>query len=194
MRKIENCEPLYYGDIRNLANDYEQDTAYKVEPVLACLRTMHRHIQAGREYQFFEQGGNIRIINSVSFREFILKYFNERVYCNICGISVPRRSSKPVRADFMTFRKKLNTDEIFTYEDILSLTETYKTDSDTDCERVIKTLHMLYDFLSEGKTYEFYDISGTLNELTPDSFNSFVLRFFDGRMHLWVLNEIKANQ
>lgn len=188
-QKLETHETIYYREVCSLADAYRQDTAYTAEPVLKWLRALYRHVRAGEEYPFQDQGGIQRTIDRERFQEFVLKHFDERAYCWACGLKPPRGRTGPKTIDVMAVRKKLGSGEALSYEDLASLVRTYREHTDTTCQWVVRTLRMMYEALDEGARYQYYDVSGALNDLTKETFRDFVLRFFDAKLYRWVLDE-----
>lgn len=89
-----------------------------------------------------------------------------------------------------SIREKIQTGSALLKNDCMQLQKAYIDGNASWMIWLINTLHELYDYLTAGRTYQYYNVKEDCKELTADSFYEFVITFADEDVYNMVKKDV----
>lgn len=177
--KIDTHEALTYNELCNLINAYRYDAASTVEPVIAFLGNMYKHLIKDETYTYYNKDGNLNTIIHDNFKEFILTYFGEYMYSYAVTFPV---------------ENKIRNNKVIFYEELEDLIRFGINDKEFGLNSVINVLHHMIVKLRRGEECYCYDKAGTFFTITMGGFRDFVTHFFCAAMYDEVYSDYKSGR
>lgn len=165
--KLRSGRILRESELASLLYLYTSGDASSVSTALKAILKLFSRLRKGNKYEYCGKDGSVRPLTLDSFREFMVLYFNEDIYCDVVSNELIScvRDHRPIF-----------------YEDLESLIFL----SETDRHFAVSVLCALMNRIYKNESGSYYDKSGKHCSLTKYNFKIFVTDYFGEEIYLEV--------
>lgn len=183
-RKLESHEIIEYDDIHILIRNYTYDAASTVQPVIATLGTIYKHLLAGEVYEYRDKDGTKKVLTFNGFKDFVSEYFDGNMYDRAISYYHEHQNDKKEAPDENTsaadnFIYNLDNHRAIRENELASLLYLCVSDDVKVKSNATRVLYRLYCRLRKGRAYEYCDKDGNIKPLDINNFREFMLVYFD---------------